>query len=200
MTEGEGSIQSLKNVYYVPDLKYNLISISQLDRLGYSIRFSNRKAYVNIDGKDIIIASLLSENNLYAINNKFFNIDWHLQINSSSDITLFSEAKEALKSLWHYRLGHINNNYIRIAKRLNLISGIDSYPLDEIANDPFCDACALSKSSITSSTKTAGSSHHTPKQLTPTNILKIILHKYTKLQGHKIHSHRSTTPIASPRL
>jgi hypothetical protein len=45
---GRGDTKYLKNVMYVPTLKYGLISISKLDKDGYRTHFSNKKVIIYI--------------------------------------------------------------------------------------------------------------------------------------------------------
>jgi len=65
-SRGRGDTKWLKDVLYVPDLKYELISISKLNQCGMKAIFEDNKVYV-IDKNDQIAISGFMKNGLYFV-------------------------------------------------------------------------------------------------------------------------------------
>ena len=55
----------LENCLHVPDFKYNLISVSKLNQLGYELKMKNNQAYIYKDNQLLIIG--MGRNSLYYI-------------------------------------------------------------------------------------------------------------------------------------
>ena len=61
--------------------------------------------------------------------------------------------------LVHQRFVHISDAYIYRAVELGIVTGVLLQPRPSRFTYPFCDACALAKSTRVSSSRTPGSSH-----------------------------------------
>ena len=103
-----GHFVDLLNTFVVPTFRRNLVSVSTLDKFGYTCTFGNRK--VSIKYEDNIIGSgSLSPHKLYL-----------LSIVTSSNLVLHTTMKGSKLnspssnsySLWHRRLGHISQKRI----------------------------------------------------------------------------------------
>ncbi|XP_039131784.1 uncharacterized protein LOC120268441 [Dioscorea cayenensis subsp. rotundata] len=68
-TTSQGQVNLLHKVHYVPNLAYNLLSVSQLILSGYSVLFSNETCYI----KDAEIGQLVTKVQMTA--NKMFPLD-----------------------------------------------------------------------------------------------------------------------------
>jgi transposase InsO family protein len=123
----------LIDVYYVPQFKRNLISVSCLNKFGYSVTFN--KVFI-ISKNDKIICQGTLENGLYFL---------HRNISHSLDTEITEPNHKRVKLskdetyLWHLRLGHINLNRI---KRL-----VSDGPLSDLKVDdlPTCESCLEGK-------------------------------------------------------
>ena len=88
-------------MYYIPDLKSNIISRGQATKAGCDVRMKeNYLTLYDRDGK-LLVKAIRSKNRLYKV-------------------TMETEAKKCLQlnliddsSIWHSRLGHVGLNTMR---------------------------------------------------------------------------------------
>jgi hypothetical protein len=86
----------LANVYYIPKLKSNIISLGQLEEAGCDVRLKNGRLTV-VDSEGILIISVPRTNNrLYTLKNAVVSpVCLHMKLDD-------------LSWLWHARYGHLN--------------------------------------------------------------------------------------------
>ena len=128
---------TIKNVYYVPGIKRNIISVSQLIKQHIKIVFHNSHgkstvSLYNSNGKRIIDI-LSNKQNIFKIWITSSSLNYLNENNHPEDISkiCYITNKEKL-NLWHRRLGHFSINGIR--DKISKIS----------INDP-CATCSRSK-------------------------------------------------------
>ena len=152
---GSGYIDGIGEVFYVPESKRNLISISQLTKNGSSITFTNNKVFID----NIEIGTL--ENKLYVLNRRpdvevlhseDFADDGHHEGNFSHDERNIIKSKESLKvELLHKRFAHTNVAHIKELIRCGACDGLDEITHHQSSPDHFhCDACAMAKATTKS--------------------------------------------------
>ena len=120
----------LNNVYYVPSISKNIISVSCLDKDGYVFTISNSSLSISKDG--IFYANAIVRNGLYLLEVN----DKHV-LNVNNKRLKISHENESL--LWHYRLGHISNKRIKKLQDSNLLD-LNSYEQIET-----CEPCLIGK-------------------------------------------------------
>ncbi|KAF3614461.1 putative phosphoserine aminotransferase, chloroplastic-like [Capsicum annuum] len=91
-----GKVLTLNNVLYVPKLRWNLISVSLLDK--------NRFKCVTISGKIVISNGEMYVGNGYLTEGLYKMNVMNVEINKSSNSFYFLESY----NLWHERLGYVN--------------------------------------------------------------------------------------------
>nr|GEY30356.1 zinc finger, CCHC-type [Tanacetum cinerariifolium] len=123
----------VSDVYYIPNLKSNIISLGQLTEIGCKIIMDGNKLNLYDKNKKLLIKVERSKNRLY--NTK-------LQINAP--ICLLANVDNQAW-LWHARLSHLNFDDINKMTRKGLVEGI---PRINHARQ-ICDACLLRKHSKT---------------------------------------------------
>ncbi|GJY78472.1 zinc finger, CCHC-type containing protein [Tanacetum coccineum] len=140
--KGKGSIllgcrnheqKIVSDVYYIPNLKSNILSLGQLTEIGCKIIMDGNKLTLYDKNKKLLIKVERSKNRLYSI---------RLQI--EAPICLLANVDNQAW-LWHARLGHLNFDDINKMTRKGLVEGI---PRINHAGQ-ICDACLLGKHSIT---------------------------------------------------
>ena len=95
----------LNETFIVPLFRWNLISISNLDKFRYSCSFGNNKFSLVHDSKMIGTGSLLGYNNLYLLDTiTSFNESLHLSTRGIKR----KLTDENSTMLWHKRLGHVS--------------------------------------------------------------------------------------------
>ena len=103
----------IHKILYVKDLKYNLLSISQLCDMNYIVSFNKDQCIVKTkDGKSFFTARW---------NNNLNEID--LIYHSKHNITylLFREDE---RWIWHRKLGHVNLKHISKVSKNDLVRGL----------------------------------------------------------------------------
>ena len=105
-----GLYLDLEETYVVPSFRRNLVSISTLDKLGYSCSFGNNKFSLFLNSNLIGTGSLSLHDNLYLLDTiASFNETLH----TSSRGTKRKLTDRDSATLWHKRLGHISKQRIQ---------------------------------------------------------------------------------------
>nr|GEW39852.1 zinc finger, CCHC-type [Tanacetum cinerariifolium] len=123
----------VSDIYYIPNLKSNILSLGQLTEIGCKIIMDGNKLTLYDKNKKLLIKVERSKNRLYII---------RLQI--EAPICLLANVDNQAW-LWHARLGHLNFDDINKMTRKGLVEGI---PRINHAGQ-ICDACLLGKHSRT---------------------------------------------------
>jgi hypothetical protein len=124
-----GLIIQLENCFYVPAISRNIISVSCLDKLGFSFIIKNNCCSIYLN--DIFYANAQMSNGLYILDLEMpiYNIDTKRMKPNEVNSTY----------LWHCRLGHINEK--RISK-LHKDGLLDSFDYESFET---CRSCLLGK-------------------------------------------------------
>ena len=153
-TQGIGRIGNFDNIYYVPELQLNLLSVSYLNNLGLTVTFyaaPNKIVTIkDLQGNEQQIGQ--NQNGLFRTVGNFFSLQTGT-IHYSLSLILPSP-----NTICHERCMHLNVRYITTAQRLGLVNGLHCSS-SEHRFMKFCHACALAKSHAVSSSFTPGSSH-----------------------------------------
>ena len=108
----QGEKKHIRNVYYVANLKHNLISIVQLLQKGYQVYFENDTCDFS-DSHGTLIAKV------QMIQNKMF------PLSLQNDLYVPFKAVFPDKSwLWHLRFGHLSFNGLNLLHRKNMVNGL----------------------------------------------------------------------------
>ncbi|KAG7547574.1 Zinc finger CCHC-type superfamily [Arabidopsis suecica] len=124
-----GKSKLLEDVYYIPELRSNIISLGQATESGCDVRM--RKGYLTLHDRDgkLLIWANRARNRLYkvilAVDNKKC-----LQLSTLSDSTK-----------WHDRLGHIGLENMKKMVRKELVIGIPNMVFEKET----CASCLLGK-------------------------------------------------------
>ena len=122
-----------KGAIHAPSMAFTLISISRLDKAGYTVMFNKGMCSIK-NPKGLTIATIPRSDGLYRVLESAQNRSAH-QANVASEKMNINEA--------HRRLGHISPVAIKHAISKGYITGIE---LDEQSKPEFCQACAKAKS------------------------------------------------------
>ena len=128
-----GLVLELDNCYYVLAMSRNIISISCLDMVGFSLIIQNNTCSIYYD--DIFYGDAHLSNGLYILNHDNPNAKSIYNINTKR----FRSNDLNTTYLWHYRLGHINEKCISKLYQDGLLHSFDfeSYEV--------CESCLLGK-------------------------------------------------------
>ncbi|UYV66657.1 hypothetical protein LAZ67_4002469 [Cordylochernes scorpioides] len=117
----------LCNVLYVPNVRRNLLSVSNMENKGKIVNFANRRAQV-FDSENRIVAIAHDENGLYVMKGRVI----------LPNAELFSSQKSSQKQtleLWHQRFCHVNNDAIERMAKGGLVKGLEISSMDQIHTD-----------------------------------------------------------------
>lgn len=130
---GERTIR-VKNVFYVPDLQKNLLSVSSMTRGGKCIIFN--KDYCEIfDNKNELMIKINEVNKLYPIQSKIIEESNVISAN-------YIKNKMSDKERFHRILGHVNFKDLNYMCRHNYLDGLPNF-VEQTYMD--CEICIQSK-------------------------------------------------------
>ncbi|PNY07765.1 putative copia-type polyprotein [Trifolium pratense] len=135
---GKGSVkllmnkkmQNINDVYYVPELKSNLISLGQLQETGCAILIQKGSCQIH-DPKEGLVAEVkMSGNRMFQLKPESFDNQTCLKASISDP-----------SWLWHYRFGHLNFNGLRVLQQKEMVKGL---PQIETPSH-VCEECLIAK-------------------------------------------------------
>ncbi|KAJ9563108.1 hypothetical protein OSB04_008268 [Centaurea solstitialis] len=142
---GKGKVSKGKmtfdDVYYVEQLRYNLLSVSQVCDKKFGVFFTDTECLILAPGFKIDESQVMlrtpRKDNVYC-----------LDIEDASPLSslncLFSKASVSESSLWHRRMCHMNFKNMNLLVKNNLVRGL---PAKEFSCDDHCVACLKGYSS-----------------------------------------------------
>lgn len=138
-TQKNGVIGRIENVYYVPNLKSNILSLGQLTEKGYSTLIEDQTSYLK-DKQGYLIASVQKEKN------RMYKLDVE-----NIQVKCLQMKVEDKMSLWHQRFGHLHYAGLKRFSQKTMVRG-----LPEIKHEgSFCEDCILGKQTRNSFQKKA---------------------------------------------
>ncbi|KAG7594052.1 Integrase catalytic core [Arabidopsis thaliana x Arabidopsis arenosa] len=124
-----GRSRVMTDVYFIPDLKSNIISLGQATESGCDIRLKD--GYLTMHDRDgkLLVKAERSKNRLY-------KVKMGLKDNTCLYLTTVSES-----SLWHARMGHVSLETIKAMIDKELVQGASTFVLEK----EICGSCLLGK-------------------------------------------------------
>ncbi|KAK2407959.1 putative mitochondrial protein [Trifolium repens] len=122
-------IHTISSVFYIPDLKSNLISMGQLQDKGYIIIIQQRKCQIHHPEKGLIAEAEMTSNRMFPL---------HIQ---HSVHKCFSTRVQDPTWLWHLRYGHLSFKGLKTLYEKNMVEGLPNI------NNPIemCEDCIIGK-------------------------------------------------------
>lgn len=141
---GKGSIKmevdnakfTVGDVFCVPELKNNLLSIGQLQERGLSILIEAGTCKKFHLQRGLIIQTKMTVNRMFILVAKMLS----MSLQPKQEVC-FNAASEDLTHLWHCRLGHISNTNLQILQSKKMVQGL---PQLTISNE-VCVDCLKGK-------------------------------------------------------
>lgn len=127
-----GITQMISDVYYVPELKNNLLSIGQFQEKGLAILIQTGVCKVFHPERGLIMQTNMSENRMFYL----------LASMPQKDPMCFQVKEEEKKvHMWHCRFGHLNHHGLRMLSHKRMVVGLPCLkPTKEI-----CTTCLVGK-------------------------------------------------------
>jgi transposase InsO family protein len=124
-----GEHRTLANVYYIPRLTANIISIGQLDEGGYPVHIDDGVMRIRDEEGRLLTKVHRGPTRLYV-----------LELKMARPVCLAAHVGEDAWR-WHARFGHINFTALRKMSREELVRGLPT--LEQV--NQLCDACLAGK-------------------------------------------------------
>lgn len=131
--DGKYTQRKMKNVLYVPELHCNLMSVKNLTRNGYEVKFEHDYARIMYNGKTQFVARS---------NGRLYEMTFLMEGNIFAGIA-GEQVNEISNNLWHFRLGHLNAADMKNMISKQMVMGIDGVKIGD--DDNFCETCVFSK-------------------------------------------------------
>ncbi|KAE8676644.1 hypothetical protein F3Y22_tig00111582pilonHSYRG00249 [Hibiscus syriacus] len=149
-----GRHQFILNVYYVPNMKSNILSLGQLVEKGYDIHMNNYNLSIKDDKNNFISKVSMSKNRMFLIN-----------IQNDVAKCLKSCYKDA-SWLWHLLFGHLNFGGLELLSKKEMVKGLPriNHP------DQFCEGCLVGKQFRKSFPKESDTRAKKPLELIHTDV------------------------------
>ena len=125
-----GDYLSLEECHYVPSIVKNIISVSCLDKMGYTLIIKDKCCSIYLGSKLVTTAPLV--NGLYMIDVSSYNLPM--------DVTL-KKSKHGVNEayLWHCRVGHVGDGrFLKLHKDAYL----RAFDYESFAT---CESCIMGK-------------------------------------------------------
>jgi hypothetical protein len=129
--EVKGIMFIITDVFYVPDLKNNLLSIGQLQEKGMAVFIQHGKCKIFHSEKGLIIETGITHN-------RMFTIIAHC---SPKEQQCFSSLTTDQANLWHYRYGHLSWNGLRILQQKSMVKGLPQFK----GSQKVCEDCLVGR-------------------------------------------------------
>ena len=150
----DGSHQIISNVYYVPNMKSNILSLGQLLEKGYDIHLKDYSLFLRDDKGNLITKVKMSKNRMFPLN-------------IQNDVAKCLKACHNDPSwIWHLRYGHLNFGGLELLFKKNMVKGLPyiNHP------DQLCEGCLLGKQFRKSFPKESNSRAQKPLELIHTDV------------------------------
>jgi transposase InsO family protein len=124
-----GMVQVITEVYYLPGLKNNLLSIGQLQQKNLTIVFSNDLCKVYHESRGLIMSTQMSVNRMYIV---------HASVLTPMCMKV---TKMSQSQLWHQRYGHLNYKGLNVLAKKEMVKGL---PVIQETEET-CEECIIGK-------------------------------------------------------
>ncbi|XP_033145473.1 uncharacterized protein LOC103839411 isoform X1 [Brassica rapa] len=139
MTAGKGDItvmtkggkKTIRNVFLVPGLAKNLLSVPQIVSSGYRVSFQEKRCIID-DAKGRRIMDIPMTHKSYRI-----------RMSSAQVEEAMSASEQGKMETWHKRLGHVGDKRLQQMQDKDLVKGLPKFKVKKEA----CEACRLGKQS-----------------------------------------------------
>ena len=102
----KGSTHVITEVFYIPELKNNLLSIGQLQEKNLAILIQNNVCKIYHPMKGLIMQTNMSANRMFVLLASMPN-------NAPGPTCFQASSDDLMTNLWHRRFGHLNMKGLR---------------------------------------------------------------------------------------
>ena len=132
----EGVTQITTQVYYIPELRNNLLSIGQLQEKGLTILIKNNMCKLFHMSRGLIMTSEMSVNRMFVV-----IASLAIKEPAAREQNCFKLVAEDEAQLWHCRYGHLSYKGLKTLYNKKMVRGL---PLITTPTK-VCEGCMLGK-------------------------------------------------------
>jgi hypothetical protein len=122
----DGTQKYIPDVFYVPGLAQNLLSVGQLIHKNYKVIFDDNKCFIIDKNKGQVISSVkMAPNKVFPLEMPFGQ-KYAMKCENADNSTL-----------WHLRYGHLNFNGLKLLGQKNMVLGLP--PIS--SENKICEGC-----------------------------------------------------------
>lgn len=126
-----GTKQKIGGVYYIPELKNNLLSIGQLQEKGLAILMKDDMCKLFHPSKGLIMQTSMTANRMFVL----------IASMHTTEKTCFQATSHEDAQLWHHRFGHLNFKGLRTLQYKKMVGGLPSLKTPA----KVCEDCIVGK-------------------------------------------------------
>jgi hypothetical protein len=124
-----GEHRVLTEVYYIPELRSNIISLGQMDEAGCKVLIENGELHIYDRARKLLTRVSRSKNRLYTVG-----------LNLTVPVCMLAKLDDTAW-LWHARYGHLHFRALGDMTRKHMVQGAPV--IDQV--EQVCDGCTLGK-------------------------------------------------------
>jgi hypothetical protein len=129
--EVNGIVFIITYVFYVSNMKNNLLSINQLQEKGMVVFIQHGKCKIFHSEKGLIIETEITHNRILTV----------IARCSPKEQQCFSSLTTDQVTLWHCRYGHVSWNGLRILQQKNMVKGLPQFK----GSQKVCEDCLVGR-------------------------------------------------------
>lgn len=126
-----GVTQIVSDVFFVPNLTNNLLSVGQLQEKGVDVLISKGVCKIYHPRRGLIVSTKMTANRMFIVS----------AIMKTDPNQCLKIEEDEVATLWHKRYGHLNNTSIQSMHDKKLVNGLP--PMKEIPK--VCEVCNIGK-------------------------------------------------------
>ena len=128
-TLNDGRSGFLEDVYYIPEMRSNILSVGQLLEKGYRIYSSAKRLCLEDKNGKLVVSVEMAQNRMFKVNIGSLQTRC-LKINT-----------ENKNELWHLRFGHLGYPELQAAVTKESVVGLPKLTFEK----QFCEGCVIGK-------------------------------------------------------
>ncbi|GMJ05590.1 hypothetical protein HRI_004228200 [Hibiscus trionum] len=129
ITQKNGEKKYISDVYYVPAMKSNIISLGQLLEKGYEVQMKNRSLSIKNRNGELVAQVNMTRNRLFTIDIE------------SGEVKCMKTSIKDDSWLWHLRYGHLGFSGLKLLSKAKMVNGLPEIkPPNQL-----CEACIKGK-------------------------------------------------------
>jgi len=112
MIDGKAFNLELQDIYYIPELRRNLLSVRKMSHEGHTTNFGPEGNFIDVDSEERNIINLQNAGELYEIRNCELAQRWNdAQDQEDPDLANLTLTRDGPQSIdvWHARFGHLGS-------------------------------------------------------------------------------------------